>query len=167
MLEEERDAALLAASGDLADAVDEPRPRLRVRGLEGVVVALDSRPQDHVRSDRGGEVGGDERLRERLGANGVVRRREPAAAESWIQVRPGRDGVDAVIAEDTANLVEVLLGELLRVVELVVVDEVAEPVDGTADALRQSSHRPSAAGTRPERSASPSTRAPIFRVRSS
>ena len=50
-------------------------------------------------------------------------------------MQAGRDAVDAVAAERLAHLIEVLLGELLRVVELVVVDQVAEPVDRAAYAL--------------------------------
>ena len=50
-------------------------------------------------------------------------------------MRAGCDGVDAVAAERSAHVLEVLLGELLRVVELVVVDEVAEPVDRAPDAV--------------------------------
>ena len=62
VLEEEADPVLLAASGDLADAVEEPSPRLAIGSLERVVVALDPRPQDHLRSDRTGEVGCLQRL---------------------------------------------------------------------------------------------------------
>jgi len=42
-----------------------------------------------------------------------------------------------VVAERLAHFVEVLLGELLRVVELVAVDEVAEPLDGAPHSLRR------------------------------
>ena len=76
-----------------------------------------------------------ERLVERLAADRVVRRREPALAEARIQMRARGDGVDAVPAERAADLVEVLLGQLLRVVELVVVDQVAEAGDGPAATL--------------------------------
>ena len=72
MLEEERHAALGAARGDLADAVDEPRPRVRVRRLERVVVALDPGPEDHLRADVAGEIGGVERLPQCVGAHRVV-----------------------------------------------------------------------------------------------
>ena len=142
VLEEEHDAALLAARRDLPDAVDEPRPRVAVGRLERVVVALDSGPEDHLRADRPGEVGGRERFGERGVADAVVRGGEPPAAELRIEVRPGRDCVDAVVAQDAANLVEVPLRELLRVVELVVVDEIAEPVDCPADALGHRLVRP-------------------------
>ena len=125
-----------AARGDLADAVDEALPRLGVRGLERVVVALDAGPDDHLRAERAGEVGGAQRLVERLGADRVVGRGEPALAEARVEVRAGADRVDAVAVERLADLVEVLLAELLRVVELVVVHEVAEPLDGAAHLLR-------------------------------
>ena len=52
--------------------------RVLVRRLEGVVVALDSRPEDHLRPHRSGEVGGAQRLGERRAAHGVVRRGEAA-----------------------------------------------------------------------------------------
>jgi hypothetical protein len=72
VLEEELDSALLAAGGHLADAVDEPRPRLPVRRLERVVVALDPGPEDHLRTDEPGEVGRGKRLTERRVPHGVV-----------------------------------------------------------------------------------------------
>jgi hypothetical protein len=50
-------------------------------------------------------------------------------------VEPGADRVDAVPVERLAHLVEVLVRELARVVELVVVDQVAQAFDGTAHAL--------------------------------
>jgi len=50
-------------------------------------------------------------------------------------VQPGRHAVDAVPVQSLSHLVEVLFGELLGVVELVVVDQVAEAVDGTVHAL--------------------------------
>ena len=40
------------------DALDEPAPALRVGRLERVVVALDPGPDDEVRAERAGEVGG-------------------------------------------------------------------------------------------------------------
>ena len=50
-------------------------------------------------------------------------------------------------------VVDVLLVQLLRVVELVAVDQVAEPVDGAAHALGRRLARALAAGSRPGRSA--------------
>ena len=66
----------------LADAVDEARPRRRVRGLEGVVVALDPGPDDEVRPDLGGEVDRLAGQPQRLGAGRVVGRGEAALARS-------------------------------------------------------------------------------------
>ena len=54
------------------------------------------------------------------------------------------DRVDAVPAERLAHLVEVLSAKLMRVVELVVVDQVAEPVDGAPHLARRSTRRPAA-----------------------
>ena len=142
MLEEERDAAFLAAHRDVAHAVDEACPRVAVRRLERVVVALDAGPEDHVRADRRGEVGRAERLGERRVAHRVVGRREAALAEQRVQVGTGRDRVDAMAGERLANVVEVLLRELLRVVELVVVDEVTETLDCAPDALGHGLVRP-------------------------
>ena len=65
----------------------------------------------------------------------LVRRDQPATSEQRVEVEAGRDAVDVVLAERVAHLVEVLLVELLRVVELVVVDQVAEPVDGAMHSL--------------------------------
>jgi hypothetical protein len=44
-------------------------------------------------------------------------------------VEAGRDAVDAVAVEGRPDLVDILLGELLGVVELVVVDQIAQPPD--------------------------------------
>jgi hypothetical protein len=123
--------------GRLPDAVDQPRPRLGVRGLERVVVALDPGPDDVVGADLAGEVGCLDGQAHRLLAHGRVGRHEPAAAEARVEVQPGRQAVDAVAVERVADLVEVVARELVRVVELVVVDEVAETLDRTADLLRR------------------------------
>src|SRR5262249_3963484 len=48
----------------------------------------------------------------------------------------GRDAVDAVPAEGAAHVVQVPGRQLLRIVELVVVDQVAQPFDGATDLLR-------------------------------
>src|SRR5262245_23591142 len=52
-------------------------------------------------------------------------------------MRAGRDGVDAVPVERLPHLVEVVPGELLRVVELVVVHQAAEALDGRPDFVRR------------------------------
>ena len=72
MLEEDGDAALLRVLRGLADPVDEPRPRLLVGRLEGVVVALDPGPDDHLRARLTGEVDRLARQPQRLLAGGVV-----------------------------------------------------------------------------------------------
>ena len=77
---------LLAALRRLADAVDEPRPALRIRSLEGVVVALDPGPDDEVGTEFPSEVGRVEREAQRLAPYGVVRRGEATLAEAWIEV---------------------------------------------------------------------------------
>ena len=56
MLEEHRDAALARVLCAFADAVEEACPRLFVRRLERVVVALDSGPDDEVRPYLGSEI---------------------------------------------------------------------------------------------------------------
>ena len=59
----------------------------------------------------------------------------PPRAEPRIEVESRRDAVDGVVAERVADVVEVLGVELLRIVELVVVDEISQPVDRAAHAL--------------------------------
>ena len=98
-----------------------------------------------MRAELAGEVGGFERQPHRLCARRGIGRDEPAAAEARIEMEPAGDGVDAVFAECLANLVDVLGRELLRVVELVVVDQVAEPVDRAAHLARPST-RPAHCG---------------------
>ena len=112
-----------------ADAVDEARPGLLVRRLERVVVALDPGPDDHVGAGLAGEVDRLARQPQRLLAGRVVGRAERALAEAGVEVEAARDAVDPVPVERVADLVEVRRRELLRVVELVVVDQVAEPLD--------------------------------------
>ena len=129
MLEEEQDAALGAGLGRLLDALDQPCPAGRVRRLERIVVALDPRPDDEVRAELAGERG---RLARELSCRSPrvgVRGDEPAAAEARIEVEAARDAVDPVTVEHVAHSVDVLRRQLLRIVELVVVDQVAQPVD--------------------------------------
>jgi hypothetical protein len=137
VLEEDGDAALLRVLRRLADAVDEPRPRLLVRRLERVVVALDSGPDDHLRAGLAREVDRLAGQPQRLLADRVVGRAEGTFLEARVEVEPARDAVDPVAVERLAHLVEVRRCQLLRVVELVVVDQVAEPLDGGADLLRR------------------------------
>ena len=153
MLEEELHAVPLRALGGLSEAVHEPRPGVGVRRLERVVVALDPRPDDEVRAELAREVGGFERQPQRLCARRGIGRHEPAAAEARIEMEPARDAVDAVAAERLPHRVDVLGRELLRIVELVVVDQLAEPLDRAADPVRRRLVAPTAAGSRPARTA--------------
>ena len=126
VLEEQPHAVPLAHLGGLPDALDQPSPRVGVRGLERVVVALDAGPHDEVRAQRAGEVGGLAGEAARLLAHAGVGRHQPAAAELRIQVQAGGDAVDVVVAERRAHVVEVVGRELVGVVELVAVHQVAE-----------------------------------------
>ncbi len=142
VLEEEQDPVVGAALGGLADAVDEPRPALLVRRLERVVVALDPGPDDEVSAELAREVDRRERPLHGLRARSVVRRHEPAPPEARVEVETRRHAVDVVLVERREYLVPVLLVQLLRVVELVAVDQVAEAVDRTAYALGSRLARP-------------------------
>jgi hypothetical protein len=142
VLEEEEDSVLTAALRRLADSLHEPLPALRIRRLERVVVTLDPGPDDEVRPERAREVGGRDRAATGLLPRLLVRRREPAAAEARIEVQASRDAVDVVVAELFAHFVQVFLGELLRIVELVAVDEVAKTGDGPPHALDSRLARP-------------------------
>ena len=135
VLQEEQHAVVGTALSRLPDTFDQPLPALRVGGLEGVVVALDPRPDDEVRTDRAGELGGGDRAAPRLGAGLRVGRDQAPAPEARVEVEAARERIDVVIAERVADLVEVLLVELAGVVELVAVDQVAEPVDRPPHAL--------------------------------
>ena len=96
-----------------------------------------------------GEVDRLERAADRLVAHRVVGRAESALAEERVEVQAARDAVDVVAAERRAHRVEVLGDELLRVVELVAVHQVAEALDGAARPCRPSARPPTAAGSRP------------------
>ena len=133
VLEEELDALVRAALGGLADAVDQAGPAVGVGRLERVVVALDPGPDDEVRVELARELRRRDRAPHGLVANAVIGRAEPAATEHRVEVKAGRDAVDPVPVEGVAHGVEVVLGELLWIVELVVVDQPVEPVDRAAD----------------------------------
>ena len=124
-----------AALRRLADPLHEPCPALGVRRLEGVVVALDPRPDDEVGAELAGEVGRLERPLERLLADRGIGRDEAALPKARIEMEPGADGVDPVVAEHAPHLVQVRRRELLGVVELVVVDQPLESLDRAGDAL--------------------------------
>ena len=137
VLEEEQDSVFLAPLRRLPDPVDEPRPALGVRRLERVVVALDPRPDDEVRAELAGEVDGLEGALHGFGS----RRRRPASTSPpfpkrgsrWRPVAMQYTSCSPSAASTSSRLSGV---ELLRVVELVAVDEVAEPVDRATHPLR-------------------------------
>ena len=85
--------------------------------------------------DRAGEVGRRNRPPNGLGTRRLVGRDQPAATEARVEVEPARDAVDVVRRKRVADLVDVLLRELARIVRLVAVDHVAQPVDGATNAL--------------------------------
>ena len=76
------------------------------------------------------------RQAQRLRARRVVGRREAALREARVEMEAARDAVDAVAVERLLHLLEVVGRELLRVVELVVVHQVAEPLDCRPHLLR-------------------------------
>ena len=153
VLEEQLDAVLGARLRGLGDPVEEPLPRLRVRGLERVVVALDPRPAHHVRADGAGHLGGLAGEPAGLGTHRRIGRHEPPSTEARVEMEARADRVDAVPVERVAHLVEVVAVQLAGIVELVVVDQVAETLDRATHALRPSSRPRGRAGTRPGRSA--------------
>jgi hypothetical protein len=142
VLEEEEDAVLAAALRRLADSLDEPLPTLRIGRLKWVVVALDPRPDDEVCAERAREVGGRDGAAPSFLPRLLVRGREAAAAKAGIEVEPRRDAVDVAVPECRTHLAEVLLGKLLRIVELVAVDEVSEAVDRPLHPLHRRLSRP-------------------------
>src|SRR3954467_11845703 len=125
--------SLFARAGARARAAREPRPGVGVRRLERVVVALDPGPDDEVRAELACEIGGFERQPPRPRPRRGIWGDEPAAAEARIEMEPARDAVDAVAAERLTHRVDVVGRELLRIVELVLVDQLAEPLDRAAD----------------------------------
>jgi len=88
VLEQDRAAVLGHPHGRLPDAVDEPLPALRVGRLEGIVVALDPRPDDETRPELAGEVGRVERELQRLRADAVVGEESPPRAKRESRCRP-------------------------------------------------------------------------------
>ena len=99
VLEEELDAVLGALLRGQSHALDEPLPRVRVGRLEGVVVALDARPDDVVRADRPREVGAVHGALDGLGAHLRIWAHQPAAAEDRVEVHARGDAVDVVAVE--------------------------------------------------------------------
>jgi hypothetical protein len=70
----------------------------------------------------------------RVASSGEQNAPLPKRGSRW---RPARDAVDPVPVERVSDLVEVRRRQLLRVVELVVVDQVAEPLDRGPHLLRR------------------------------
>src|SRR5207245_8988840 len=126
VLEEELDPVFLAPLRGRSYAFYQPSPALAVRRLERIVVALDAGPDDEVRPQAAGHVGRGQRAPHRLGANRRIRRAQPAAAAKRVEMQTGGDTVDAVPAESVLDRRAIALVDLLRVVELVVVDKVAD-----------------------------------------
>ena len=135
VLEEQLHAVGAAALGGLADPVHEPGPALAVGRLERVVVALDPGPDDEMGAELAGKVDGLQRAPHRLRPCRRIGRDEAALAEARVEVEAGRQAVDVVAVERLTHRVQVLGVQLLRVVELVAVDQVAEPVDRAPHAL--------------------------------
>ena len=132
VLEEKQDPAVGAALSRLADSLDQPVPALAVGALKRIVVALDPGPDDEMRAELAGEVDRARRPAQGLGPRGVVGRDESPTAEARIEVQARRHAVHVVPVECVADLVQVVLVQLLRVVKLVAVDQVAEPLDSSA-----------------------------------
>ena len=135
VLEEEQDPVVPTPLGSLSDPFHQPRPGLRVRRLERVVVALDPRPDDEVGAELAGEVDRLERSPNGLVTRRRVRRDEPALAEPRVEMEPRRQAVHVVPVECASDLVDVPRVQLLRVVELVAVDQVSEPLDRPSHSL--------------------------------
>ena len=92
VLEEQLDPVLAAHRGCLAQPLDQPAPRVDVRRLEWVVVALAARPDDQVGAERSGErrrVADDP---DGLGAQRRIGVDQPSAAEARIEVQTAGDG---------------------------------------------------------------------------
>jgi len=86
VLEEQRHAVTRAYLRGLPHAVDQPPPRVHVRGLERIVVALASRPDDQVGTERAGEVGGIADDPASFGTDRGVGVDKPSATEARVEV---------------------------------------------------------------------------------
>ncbi len=113
--------------GRCGDPVDEPRPGGAVGGLEGVVVALDPRPDDELRPQLPRQLDPLERQPERRLPGRVVGRGKPTLRKARIEVQPARETVDPMPPKRLLHRRQVLAGELLRIVELVIVHQPAQP----------------------------------------
>ncbi len=88
-----------------------------------------------MRAERAGELGALAHDPPRLGADVLVGVDEAAAPEARVEVQAAGDAVDVVVAERRLDVADVLVRELLRVVELVAVDQLAEALDGAVHLL--------------------------------
>jgi hypothetical protein len=129
VLEKQLHVVARADLGGLADAIDQPSPGVDVGRLERVVVALAAGPDDQVGTEGARELGGLEQDAAGLRAHALVGIRQPASAEARIQVQPARDAVDVVTRQRFADRLEVGGRELIRIVELVAVDQLPEAGD--------------------------------------
>ena len=112
VLEEEQPAVRRESLRRLRDPVEQARPDLGVGHLERIVVALAAGPDDHVRADLAGEIGGLQFRPQRLGAHRVVERGQAAPAEAWVDVQAATRRVDPVPVERRAHVVEVVVRQL-------------------------------------------------------
>ena len=124
-------------SGDFADAVDEAGPTLR----DTASGTGSCSPRSRARGSSGRRSRRRSRLRAvprqaaaaRTASSGDE---SPPLPNSGFRCVPVAMAVDSVPAERRAHVLEVVLVELLRVVELVVVDEVPEAADRTRHLCR-------------------------------
>jgi len=119
----------------LRHTVDEVLPYLPVIGLEGVVVAFRSRPDDEVRGYLGSHVDAGLRRIERPLAESAIRVDERTQGIVRNRKETQRQTVDILLAEDTLDGRQVVLVDLRGVVVLEAVDEVTEASDGALGAL--------------------------------
>ena len=135
MLEQQLDAVALTLLRGLRHALDQPPPRLDVRRLERIVVALDPWPDDQVRAERAGELrrlAGDPA---RLGAQVGIGVDEAAVGEPRVEVQAARDAIDVVAVERRLDILQVFVRKLVGVVELVPVHQVPQALDRAVDLL--------------------------------
>ena len=81
------------------------------------------------------EIDRREGAAQRLRPRRPVGRSETTTAEARIEVQARREAVDVVSVQCVADLIQVVLRQLLRIVELVAVDQIAEALDGVANTV--------------------------------
>ncbi len=86
-----------------------------------------------MRPQRARELGGLANDSARFGAHSRIGVHEPAATEAGVEMQPARDAVDVVAVQRRADLREVVRRELIGVMKLVPVDQLAQPLDGAVD----------------------------------